>query len=225
MLAKAHAALEDRLNTLYGKDGDTAPIASVSATQSTSASPDEDQHARFGSSVKNWPIFPDSSQALHDLAKHYKLVILSNVDRASFAHTHAKLSTGDTDADASPLYVSNPSEPYWFPQRTPGSKSPFSLILTAQDVNSYKPAPAGFLTALDVIQKDLLNGEDPKPKVLWVAQSLFHDIETAHRLGIRSTWINRSGASMGSDEGNQKYTWKFSTLGEMAEAVSKDAQA
>ncbi len=223
VLAKAHASLEARLDALYGKNTDTTPIDAVWATQSTSTDID-DAHAAFGNSIKDWPIFADSSQALHDLSKHYKLVVLSNVDRASFAHTHAKLSTGDPSALASPLY-SPAGTQYWFPNQISGSNSPFSLILTAQDVHSYKPALPGFLTALEVIQKDLLDGADVKQNVLWVAQSLFHDIEPAHRLGLQSTWINRKGAEMGAVAGNKKYTWSFNTLGEMAEAVAKSAEA
>src|ERR1700761_8672006 len=61
-----------------------------------------DEHAEFGASIKDWPIFPDTCDALRVLEKHYKLVILSNVDHASFAHTHAKLS--DDTAAALTIY-------------------------------------------------------------------------------------------------------------------------
>src|SRR5215475_5245279 len=36
----------------------------------------------YGRSIGNWPAFPDSATALHYLKRHYKLVILSNVDNA-----------------------------------------------------------------------------------------------------------------------------------------------
>ncbi len=39
----------------------------------------------YGHSVKNWPAFSDSAGALQYLKKHYKLIILSNVDHESFA--------------------------------------------------------------------------------------------------------------------------------------------
>ena len=39
----------------------------------------------FGASVGKWPIYPDTIEALKQLKKHYKLVILSNVDKKSFA--------------------------------------------------------------------------------------------------------------------------------------------
>ncbi|MEM7801129.1 MAG: HAD family hydrolase, partial [Chloroflexota bacterium] len=46
---------------------------------------------KYGASVKDWPAFPDSPDALAYLKEHYKLVILSNVDQRSFAASNAKL--------------------------------------------------------------------------------------------------------------------------------------
>ncbi len=43
------------------------------------------QDTAFGASIPDWPEFPDSPAALAVLKRHFKLVILSNVDRASFA--------------------------------------------------------------------------------------------------------------------------------------------
>ena len=37
----------------------------------------------FGASVKDWPAFPDTADALQRLASRFKLIILSNIDRAS----------------------------------------------------------------------------------------------------------------------------------------------
>ena len=76
-------------------------------------STDEDASA-FGASVGKWPAFPDSASALHYLKQHYKLVILSNVDRASFAESNKKLEVE------------------------------FDAIFTAQDIGSYKPDLANF---------------------------------------------------------------------------------
>ena len=50
-----------------------------------------DECLAYGQSVKNWPAFPDSAEALQYLKRHYKLVILSNVDNESFAASNAKL--------------------------------------------------------------------------------------------------------------------------------------
>jgi 2-haloalkanoic acid dehalogenase type II len=79
----------------------------------------EDDHRRFGASVPNWPAFPDSAAALQYLKEHYLLVILSNVDRASFAASNRRLGVE------------------------------FDAIYTAQDIGSYKPNPANFRYMLD----------------------------------------------------------------------------
>ncbi|GAO15381.1 uncharacterized protein UV8b_07055 [Ustilaginoidea virens] len=78
--------------------------------------PSAQESAAFGASVGQWPAFPDSVPALRRLAKHYKLVILSNVDRESFAKTNAGPLQG----------------------------VPFDAIITAQDVGSYKPDVRNF---------------------------------------------------------------------------------
>jgi 2-haloacid dehalogenase len=68
----------------------------------------------FAISVPDWPAFPDSAGALARLDRRYKLIILSNVDRASFAGSNRRLGTT------------------------------FASILTAEDVGSYKPSPRNF---------------------------------------------------------------------------------
>ncbi|MEZ4629166.1 MAG: haloacid dehalogenase type II [Deinococcales bacterium] len=68
----------------------------------------------YGQSVKNWPTFPDSAEALSYLKQHYKLVILSNVDNESFAASNEKLGVD------------------------------FDAIYTAQDIGSYKPSQGNF---------------------------------------------------------------------------------
>ncbi|MEO3388613.1 haloacid dehalogenase type II [Mesorhizobium sp. CAU 1741] len=68
----------------------------------------------YGNSVKNWPAFHDSAGALQYLKKHYKLVILSNVDNRSFAASNERLQVE------------------------------FDAVYTAQDVGSYKPLDRNF---------------------------------------------------------------------------------
>ncbi len=73
----------------------------------------EDAQA-FGQSVGNWPAFPDAAVSLHRLRKRYKLIILSNVDVASFCESAKQL------------------------------EARFDYIFTAQEIGSYKPDPANF---------------------------------------------------------------------------------
>ncbi|KAF7324750.1 hypothetical protein MKEN_00516800 [Mycena kentingensis (nom. inval.)] len=208
LLSNAHAVLAD---TLQANHPDTV-----------NSDVDPDEHAKFGASIKDWAIFPDTCAALRVLQDHYKLVILSNVDHASFAHTHAKLS-GASEAEIA-TYTRPADGSQWLPQTTPGSASPFSLILTAQDTGAYKPDPKGMLTALDIIAREF--GVE-KDKVLVVAQSLYHDIDPSNALGVSGVWINRAGAAMGLESINEgpKWTWQFLTLGEMAKAVEEEAKS
>jgi 2-haloacid dehalogenase len=76
--------------------------------------PDAAEDARFGAAVPDWPAFADSTSALTYLKQHYKLVILSNVDRTSFAGSNKRLGVE------------------------------FDAVYTAQDVGSYKPDLANF---------------------------------------------------------------------------------
>jgi len=95
------------------------------------ATPEE--HAGFGTSVGNWPAFEDSPAALQYLKRHYKLVILSNTDHASFRGSNARL------------------------------KVEFDQIYTAQDIGSYKPSAGNFdymiekLSALGYRKQDILH--------------------------------------------------------------------
>jgi 2-haloalkanoic acid dehalogenase type II len=114
--------------------------------------------AKFGESVQNWPAFPDSPTALAALRQRYKLVILSNVDRTSFSYSEAKL----------------------------GVK--FDLVITAQDVKSYKPALNHFHRGIELAAEKF--GAE-KSQILHVFQSLYHDAVPANRLGIATCHINR----------------------------------
>lgn len=68
----------------------------------------------YGRSIADWPAFPDSGDALRYLKQHFALVILSNVDNESFAHSNARLGVA------------------------------FDAIYTAADIGSYKPAKRNF---------------------------------------------------------------------------------
>ena len=78
-----------------------------------------DECLAYGGSVKNWPAFPDSAGALQYLGKHYRLVILSNADNASFTASNDRLRVG------------------------------FNAIYTAEDIGSYKPSDRNFAYMLD----------------------------------------------------------------------------
>jgi len=87
----------------------------------------------YGRSVWHWPAFPDTADALQYLKQHYKLVVLSNVDNDSFAHSNEKLGVT------------------------------FDAVYTAEDIGSYKPAPRNFdymiahMTRLGIAKQKILH--------------------------------------------------------------------
>ncbi len=68
----------------------------------------------YGQSVKQWPVFADAPGALQYLKKHFKLVVLTNVDNDSFVYSNDKL------------------------------KVHFDGVFTAEDIGSYKPDDRNF---------------------------------------------------------------------------------
>ena len=89
--------------------------------------------ARFGASIGEWPAFPDSASPLSRLGQRFRLIIVSNVDRASFAASNRRLGVT------------------------------FDKIITAEDVGAYKPRSPHFeallesLTAMGLGRHQLLH--------------------------------------------------------------------
>lgn len=163
------------------------------------------QATGFGRSVGEWSAFPDTVDAMKRLARYYKLVPLSNVDRASFERTAAGPLNGVH---------------FW---RT----------YLAQDIGSYKPDLRNFeylLRHLDGDDRAEGGSGIRREEDLMVAQSLFHDHVPCKRVGLASVWIARRGAGMGMGEGARElhergevgYGWRFATLGAFADAVESE---
>ena len=74
----------------------------------------EELDKSFGTSVGEWPAFPDSIEALAELKKRFKLAILSNVDDAGFAASNEHLAVE------------------------------FDAIYTAEKIGTYKPDVGNF---------------------------------------------------------------------------------
>lgn len=68
---------------------------------------------------------------------------------------------------------------------------PFGLLGTAQRLRSYKPASAHF-----ELGRSWAGAHDAW---LHVAQSLFHDVLPATRLGVPILWVNREGEALPAD--------------------------
>jgi 2-haloalkanoic acid dehalogenase type II len=81
----------------------------------------------FADALGDWPAYPDTVAALQRLKKHFKLVILSNVDNESLEQTLARQFAGVE----------------------------FDAIYTAEDIGSYKPDRGNFEYLLGHCDEDL----------------------------------------------------------------------
>lgn len=77
----------------------------------------------YGASVRQWPAFPDSAEALSYLKQHYQLMVLTNTDNLSFSGSNARLATH------------------------------FDGVFTAEDIGSYKPADRNFEYMLETLKR------------------------------------------------------------------------
>ena len=82
-----------------------------------------EQCQAYGLSVRQWPAFDDSWEALSYLKKHYQLVVLTNTDNVSFSGSNARLGVH------------------------------FDGVYTAEDIGSYKPADRNFDYMLETLAR------------------------------------------------------------------------
>lgn len=150
----------------------------------------DDDAAAYGSSVKDWPAFPDTAAALSRLATRYKLIILSNIDRASFAASKPRLGVQ------------------------------FDAIVTAEDVGSYKPQLGHFnrlfeeLERLGVARDRLVHVaeslfHDHQPANALGLPSVW--IDRRHDKG--------GAGATAVISGEVSPTWRFTSMAEFAEAA------
>ncbi|KAI0664306.1 HAD-like protein [Cubamyces menziesii] len=186
VVASAHRA--------QGTEQAASVLVGTSADASDAAGPNPAQ--AFAHSVPTWQPFPDTVPALVTLSRHFKLIILSNIDRATIAKTR-RLMEGEDPAN---LAFS------------------FDAVYTAEDAGAYKPAPEMLDYALEHLKEDFGIEQDA---VLMTAQSMTHDIIPAKGRGMDTAWINRPNAITGLGISGEAAKYVFPTLGDMAEAVEK----
>jgi 2-haloacid dehalogenase len=110
-LLAAYGAIEHELETVFPALPYSQLLEKVHArlSEKFGVTPSTDEATAFGASVGDWPAFPDSAEALAYLKDHFQLIILSNVDRKSFAGSNRRLGVE------------------------------FDQVLTAEEIGSYKP--------------------------------------------------------------------------------------
>ncbi len=155
--------------------------------------PAESEANAFGASVGKWPVFSDTVEALKQLKKRYKLAILSNVDKKSFAQT-LKNALAGVDFDA--IYVAEEIGSY-----KPDMKNFQYLITHAQDELGVQMEQI-LMTAVG-----LKSDHVPAMKVgmtsAWISRG-------------------KGDKELKEVEGKVDFTWTFDTMGEMAAAAEKE---
>ena len=120
--AQVESPVQTENPTLRYPDVLAESLKRLSATMGAPATPEECK--AFGAAIGDWPAFPDTPGAMRALKQHYRLVILSNVDRASFAKSKLRLGA---EMDA---------------------------IYTAEDIGSYKPSLSNFEYLIRHVNQD-----------------------------------------------------------------------
>jgi len=117
----------------------------------------EGEAGALARSLPDWPAFREVPEALEELRRRgWSLAILSNTDRALILESGKRIGV------------------------------PFDLIITAEEIRSYKPAHAHWEKFFELTTAD-------REHHVHVAASLFHDVAPARELGLKVVWINRLG--------------------------------
>lgn len=139
----------------------------------------ERDRARFlAASLPEWKPFADTNAALERLSRKFELGILSNIDDDLLALTRRHFTVD------------------------------FDLIVTAQQVRSYKPGHAHFLEARQRAG-DL--------RLLHAARSYFHDVVPARALNLDVVWVNRKSDCV--PEGGVEPTAEVADLAVLADLL------
>jgi len=112
----------------------------------------------FVRSARHWPAFADSAAALAELKRHFRfLVVVTNGDRVA-----ARVMANTLG-------------------------SPFSEIITEEDMGFAKPDPRAFQYFIAHLERIGVKRE----RILHTAQSQYHDIGAARDAGLATAWIYR----------------------------------
>jgi 2-haloacid dehalogenase len=130
-------------------------------------------------SVQRWPPFKETNPQLERFAKKYEIGLISNIDDKLLGQTRRHF------------------------------RADFDLVVTAQQVRSYKPDPAHFKEA-----ERRIGG---KKGWVHVAASYYHDVEPCVKLKVPVIWVNRKGETL--DAGQKKPTAEVKNLREAAKLL------
>ncbi|KAI0794559.1 Haloacid dehalogenase-like hydrolase-domain-containing protein, partial [Fomes fomentarius] len=193
LLTKLYSTIEAHLQNKETPPDVLHDDPSTATPVITSAHSGSGDTEAFVHAVRTWPLFPDTIPVLTTLSKHFKLIILSNIDRSMIAKTRQLLEASGSFA--------------------------FDAVYTVQDAGAYKPDPAMLTYMLGHLKDKFGIVQD---EVLMTAQSVFHDIVPVKGRGIATAWIDWPRAIVRPENvTGDEVLFVFPTLGTMAEAVEK----
>jgi 2-haloacid dehalogenase len=157
LLARYHRLEPEVQAEAYRSYAEVLSLTLERLVSETGLSLPEGESGALVHSLPEWPPFREVPEALAELRRRgWKLAILSNIDHALIVESEKRLGV------------------------------PIDVIVTAEDVQSYKPAHAHWERFFEVATAD-------RAHHVHVAASLFHDVAPARELGLRVVWINRLG--------------------------------
>ena len=130
-------------------------------------------------SLARWPAFKETNTQLDRFRKKYELGLISNIDDKLLGETRR-----------------------WF-------KTDFDLVVTAQQVRSYKPDPAHF--------KEAERRIGTRKGWVHVASSYYYDVEPCIKAKIPVIWVNRNKETL--DASQKKPTAEVKNLLEAAKLL------
>ena len=131
-------------------------------------------------SVHRWPAFRESNAQLKKFVKSFQTGLISNIDDKLLGQTRRHI----------------PHD--------------FDLVVTAQQVRSYKPDPAHF--------KEFARRIGGKKGWVHVASSLYHDVDPCLKEKVPIVWVNRTGEEL--EAGRKKPDAEVKNLAEAFELLS-----
>jgi 2-haloacid dehalogenase/putative hydrolase of the HAD superfamily len=130
-------------------------------------------------SVQRWPAFKETNTQLAKFKKKFQIGLISNIDDKLLGQTRRHI-----------------------PQD-------YDLVVTAQQVRSYKPDPAHF--------KECARRIGGKKGWVHVASSLYHDVEPCLKEKVPVIWVNRKKETL--ESGQKKPTAEAKSLLEAAKLL------
>jgi 2-haloacid dehalogenase len=157
LLARYHALEPEVQAEAYRTYAEVLTITLERVVTESGLSIPEGETGALARSLAEWPPFPEVPHALAELRERgWNLAILSNTD-------HALITAS---------------------QKTLGV--PFDIVVTAEDIGSYKPAHGHWRRFFELTTAD-------RRHHVHVGASLFHDVAPARELALKIVWINRLG--------------------------------